>query len=132
MNCKFGLHQGVALLEAIAKEPRPLSLDNLKIKNPLATSSTPYRKRCKFLEAIPRADLGSGTPREESSSAQQVRKFRKTETGANELPGQDVADMRDVFDVMTEEEIEEWKRKYILNFVKNVPSLQMYTGESLY
>ena len=102
MSRTFGLLDGVALLEAIAREPPPSSQ---------VTPETPYRVRCCFRDAIRRTDEENAMSAEGSTSAEQVRVFKRTKRDiADVLPRRDVADMRDVLDVMTEEEKDEWRK----------------------
>ncbi|GJJ78174.1 hypothetical protein EMPS_10533 [Entomortierella parvispora] len=125
VTCEFGLQDGVALLEKIAHEPRPTPIVDTAFQSIPATDATPYRRRCQFTEAVRRTPVEDVVLPEGSSSAHQVRKLQRTVTDITDsLPGGDVADMRDFFDVMTEEEKSKWWTKCALEVMKNSPALQ--------
>ncbi|KAF9114120.1 hypothetical protein BGX27_000099 [Mortierella sp. AM989] len=97
-----------------------------------ASPATPYRARCRFKDAIQRTENKIDKSSEGSTSTDQVRFSKRMKADTTDvLPRRDIADMRDVFDVMTKEEKDEWQRKQTFDFVMNVPSLQPYMTESL-
>ncbi|GJJ75238.1 hypothetical protein EMPS_07596 [Entomortierella parvispora] len=121
VSCTFGLQDGAALLQAIAHEPIS---DISDIPAAEATENTPYRRRCLLRDSIRMTRKETAIWPEESVSSSQGGNFQREATDIDFLPRSDVADMRDVFDVMTEDEKQEWRLKAILEYMKNTPSLQ--------
>ena len=118
----FNLDQGVTLLETIVREACE-DQSALEI-----LPDAPYRARCTFREAI--AEENVALPEELVLEGKEALWRRPKVDIMGMLPKKDVADMSEMFDVMTPEEINEWQRKQVLDFVMHVPAFQPYMSEN--
>ncbi|RUS13436.1 hypothetical protein BC937DRAFT_95340 [Endogone sp. FLAS-F59071] len=125
VSCDFGLQEGTALLEAIVNEA-------IEAGSAIQASvDTPYRARCKFNVAISQTSEEIVLPSEELVPEGLERLLQRPKVDIiSMLPKRDVADMNDVFDVMTLEERNVWQRKQIFDFMMHVPAFQPSIPES--
>jgi hypothetical protein len=117
----FELNHGVALLGLIASELTALQSGE-PATSAITSSDSPYRNRCRFRAAIsPNNDVHvTTTP---SYGLEMLLKRPKIDPMMF-LPEDDIADMRQVFDVMTPSEVVEWKSRKVLEFFVKTPAFQ--------
>jgi len=117
VDCIFDLKKGITLLETIAQQPTPL------VGQP--TSNAPYLQRCDFRTAILQARESDDALPEDTEVEGLERLLQRPKVDImGMLPEDDVADMRDVFDVMTPKEVREWQMRRVLDFAMQTPAVQ--------
>jgi hypothetical protein len=85
------------------------------------SSDAPYRSRCSFRAAAsPDDDVHETTT---PSDGLEILKRPKIDP-MTFLPEDDIADMRQVFDVMSPSEVFEWKSRKVLEFYMDTPAFQ--------
>jgi hypothetical protein len=115
------LSPGAALLQLIASELKPLPSGEPAI-SASTFSDCPYRNRCRFRAAIsPKNDVHETATL--SDGLEMLLKRPKIDP-MTFLPEDDIADMRQVFDVMTPREVVEWKSRKVLEFFMKTPAFQ--------
>jgi hypothetical protein len=117
VDCVFDLKEGITLLETIVQQPCPF------VSQP--TPNAPYLQRCVFKTAISQARKSDDALPEDTEvgGLEQLLQRPKVDI-MGLLPEDDVADMRDVFDVMTPKEIREWQLRRVLDFAMQTPAIQ--------
>ncbi|RUS22568.1 hypothetical protein BC937DRAFT_88444 [Endogone sp. FLAS-F59071] len=117
VDCVFDLKESITLLETIVQQPLP-PVGQL-------TPDAPYLRRCDFKTAISQAMESDGALPEDTEVEGLERLLRRPKVDImGLLPEDDVADMRDVFDVMTPNEIREWQMRRVLDFAMQTPAVQ--------
>jgi hypothetical protein len=114
VDCSLGRPQAAILLQTLASETG----STVSTSENEATPNAPWRERCTLEELYGRK--ASGDEVDGLESLLKRPKFDIMEM----LPREDVGDMGDVFDVMSPEEIGEWKRKKALEFLIRTPAMQ--------
>jgi hypothetical protein len=123
---KLNLRRGVALLELIPSELNPSSSGKL-ILSTNTSSDAPYRNRCSFLAATsPDDDVDEPTTPTDGLDILRRPKIDPMTF----LPQDDIADMSQVFDVMSQSEIDEWKCRRIVEYFKQTPAYQSCVVEN--
>lgn len=126
VDCVFDLKSGITLLETFIHNPNP---------NQSTGQSAPYLSRCNYRTAIiqqPNDALPLPQDSQPQDSEVDVleRILKRPKLNIMDLlPKSDAADMRDVFDVMTPEEIQEWQLKHLPGFLKQTPAFQSCVNE---
>ncbi|RUS15863.1 hypothetical protein BC937DRAFT_91881 [Endogone sp. FLAS-F59071] len=111
------LKEGITLLETIVQLPKP------PVGQP--TPDAPYLQRCDFVTTISQARESDDTLPEDTEVEGLKRLLQRPKVGImGLLPKDDVADMHDVFDVMTPKEIHEWQMRRVLDFAMQTPAVQ--------
>jgi len=126
VDCTFELSKAITLIESVVLEA------GTTISASASTQDAPYRARCNFQNAISCVNEDNETP-SGSKSAEGLERIMKRPKidPADLLPEDDIASMRDVFDVMNEDEIRNWKLRRVLDFAMHTPALQScQLGES--
>jgi hypothetical protein len=113
------LSRGVALLGLITSELKPSSSGEL-VLFASTSSDAPYRNRCSFLAATSPDDVHETTT---PSDGLEILKRPKIDP-MTFLPEDDIADMRQVFDVMSPSEVYEWKSRKVLEYFMQTPAYQ--------
>ncbi|KAF8448434.1 hypothetical protein BGX38DRAFT_1188964 [Terfezia claveryi] len=118
-SCQFDLPRGIAFLGLLANEFKSSTTSIPAM--PASASASPHN-RCKFRYAIERDNdvHETTTP---SEGIEYVLKRPKIDW-MTILPESDVADMRQVFDVMSPSEVLEWKSRKVVDFLIKTPALQ--------
>jgi len=117
VDCVFDLKESITLLERIVQQPRPPVGQSI--------SGAPYLQRCNFRTAISQASESDDAIPEDTEFEGLERLLQRPKVDImSMLPEDDVADMRDVFDVMTPKEIREWQLRRVLDFAMQTPAMQ--------
>lgn len=118
MSCTLDRSSAVSFLEIIAADTDtgvPSGAD--------AVDDPPYRGRCGIRDLL---NLGEGTSAKDRGvgrGLESVLKRPKLDV-FEMLPKSDIADMREVFDTMSSEEIRDWKTKKVMQSLMGTPAMQ--------
>jgi len=117
VDCVFDLKKGITLLETIVQQPNP------PVGQP--TPDAPYLQRCDLRTATSQARESDDALPEDTEVEGLERLLQRPKVDIMDmLPEDDVADMRDVFDVMTPKEVREWQMRRVLDFAMQTPAVQ--------
>lgn len=117
MSCKLDRSSAVPFLEILASET-----DTTVPSGVNAATDPPYRGRCSVRDLL---KLGERADAKEQRAEGLESVLKRPKLDVFEmLPKGDVADMRDVFDTMSPEQIQDWKTKKVMQSLMKTPAIQ--------
>lgn len=124
-SCTLDLRRGIKLLEAV-----------VGTGGPTASTGTPHDDfnltQCTFSEAISRGKKSKEMVGDISKTVgmDMLLKRQKVDLLQTLLPEDTIADMRDVYDVMSPAEVRKWEMEKILELAVKTPAIQSTLGSS--
>lgn len=117
MSCTLDRSSAVPFLEILAADTDtgvPSGAD--------PADDPPYQRRCGIRDLLNLGE-GAGVKDRGAGGLESVLKRPKLDV-FEMLPGSDIADMREVFDTMSSEEIRDWKTKKVMQSLMGTPAIQ--------